>query len=61
MQQQEMSQVSPFSTSGLAGVASSYVSGKKSKKFSGLWQLEREVDEEEGIWGIANGLHCMGL
>lgn len=38
MQQQEMSQVSLFPTSGLAGDVSS-VSGKMGKEFSGLWQL----------------------
>lgn len=62
-QQEEMSQPSPPSTSvWVAGhlawqVICPLLSFRKermmSKEFAGLWQLERDADEEEGVWVIS--------
>lgn len=68
MGQQEMSQASPLSTSvwvpaHLAWQVMSLLSFRKKhmmgKEFAGLWQLESEADEEEGVWvvsGVSSGL-----
>ena len=73
-QQEEMSQASPLSTSvwvpaHLAWqVMSSLLSFRKKqmmgKEFAGPWQLEREADEEKGVWmisGISSGLGAWTL
>lgn len=68
MVQEEMSQASPLSTpvwvpAHLAWQMMSLLSFRKEcmmgKEFAGLWQLEREAEEEEGVWvvsGISSGV-----